>query len=165
MKVTRCWNGWFWLTLPVLFFGLSAVLDRGLVREIPPPLATSDLNGKPFAWADAAGRPVLLYFWATWCPLCGAMQNSLTSVDADHQVITVALQSGTESELRAYLQTQGLAWRVISDPAGLIGARYGLRGVPALFFIDRHGRIRFTATGYTTEIGIRVRLWLTARMA
>lgn len=155
----------FWVMLLVAFFMLSAFLDRGLVRGTPPPIAASDLDGKPVEWPGVNDKPTLLYFWATWCPLCRTMQHSIRSVAGDHSVVTVALQSGTDAELRSYLQRQGLTIRVVSDPAGAIAERYGLRGVPALFFIDRNGRVRFAATGYTTEIGIRIRLWLTARMS
>ncbi len=164
MNTAGRWHLGFWLLSLVLLFGLPVILDRGLVRDTPPPLGADDLDGRPVEWREMAGRPMLIYFWATWCPVCGAMQHSLKSVAEDHQVVSIALQSGTDAELRSYVQREGFTPRVVSDSAGLIAERYGLRGVPALFFVDRQGRIRFTATGYTTEIGIRIRLWLTAVM-
>lgn len=164
MKKPRRPSTWFWLAL-VLVFALLSLVERGPVQDTPPPLAAADLNGNAFTWADLTGRPALLYFWATWCPVCSAMRSSVRSVAKDHPVVTVALQSGTDAELRNYLNRHELAIRVFSDPAGAIAERYRLRGVPALFFIDRNGQIRFSATGYTTEIGIRIRLWLMAHMA
>lgn len=164
MKIGRRSNFWFWLALGAVLLVLPAVRDRGLVQDFPPPLAAADLNGETLGRPGLEGRPTLLYFWATWCPVCRAMQASIRSVAEDHQVVTVAQQSGSDAELRHYLTLQGLGIRVVSDPTGAIAERYGLRGVPALFFIDRNGRIRFTATGYTTEIGIRIRLWLIDRM-
>lgn len=165
MKTTGRSSAWFWLLVLIFVFGLPALLDRGLVRDVPPPLGADDVHGRRVEWREMAGRPTLIYFWATWCPVCGAMQHSLQSVAEDHQLVSIALQSGTEDELRRYIQQHGLTLRVVADPAGSIAERYGLHGVPALFFVDRHGRIRFTATGYTTEIGIRIRLWLTAAIA
>ena len=38
-----------------------------------------------------------------------------------------------------------------------------MRGVPASFVIDAHGRARFVEVGYTTEIGLRARLYLAGR--
>lgn len=164
MKTLWKSNLWFWLVLLAIVFGLPAVFDRSLVHGAPPPMEAYDLDGIPFAWSDMAGQPVVLYFWATWCPICRAMQGSIGSVAKDHAVITVALQSGNDAELRSYLRKEGLPLRVISDPEGSLVERYGLRGVPALFFVNRQGRIRFVATGYTSEIGIRLRIWWMDRM-
>lgn len=160
MKAILRSNGWFWFVLLAILFGLPAVRDRSLVQGAPPAVAAHFLDGGEFTWGDLKGQPVLLYFWATWCPVCRTMQSSIQSLTDDHLVVTVALQSGAKEEIRAYLEKNGLRWRVIPDPTGSVAERYGLRGVPALFFIDRGGQIRFTATGYTTELGIRFRLWL-----
>jgi len=43
---------------------------------------------------------------------------------------------------------------------GVIGAEYGVSGVPASFVVDSAGIIRFAEVGYTTEWGLRARLWL-----
>jgi predicted transcriptional regulator len=58
-----------------------------------------------------------------------------------------------------YVREKGLSVRVILDEAGSIAERYGLRGVPAVFVLDSVGQIRFVATGYTSETGMRLRLW------
>ena len=38
--------------------------------------------------------------------------------------------------------------------------RYGVGGVPASFILDADGRIAFHERGYTTQWGLRLRLWL-----
>jgi cytochrome oxidase Cu insertion factor (SCO1/SenC/PrrC family) len=37
-----------------------------LAHQAPPPFSLETLNGKTLSLRDLAGRPALLYFWATW---------------------------------------------------------------------------------------------------
>ena len=149
----------FWTVLVCFFFGAQALLNGGLVRGVPPALEGRSLDGKPFVWSDFQGRPAVVYFWATWCPVCSAMQGSIKAVAADYPLVSVALQSGSEAEVARYLREKDFSVRVVLDEDGSLAERYGLRGVPALFVLDPAGRIRFAASGYTTEIGMRLRLW------
>jgi len=58
------------------------------------------------------------------------------------------------------MQKKQLAWSVINDTHGHIAESYGVKAVPALFFINTDGDIVFTSVGYTSEWGLRLRLWL-----
>jgi thiol-disulfide isomerase/thioredoxin len=152
---------WFWPLLIVVFFAVQGWKDRTLIEGQAPPLTSRSLDGAAFAWddPDRAGRPALLYFWASWCPICRAMQGNVEAIARDYPVISVALQSGTDQELRDYIRKHAFTLPVHSDPDGAIAARYGLKGVPALFIVDAHGTIRHAVSGYATEWGLRLRLW------
>ena len=119
------------------------------------------LGGQSFNIQPYQGKPVLLHFWATWCSICKMEQNSIASISEDHEVITVAMNSGTDMEVVAYLKQQGLSVPVVNDENGAIAQRFGVRGVPTSFIIDSNANIRFTEVGFTTELGLRLRLWLT----
>jgi hypothetical protein len=58
------------------------------------------------------------------------------------------------------MRREGFTLPVFPDPEGTIAARFGLRGVPAIFIVDAGGTVRYAMTGYTSELGLRVRLWL-----
>jgi thioredoxin-related protein len=49
---------------------------------------------------------------------------------------------------------------VINDRYGDIAKNYGVKAVPAVFFTDASGNIVFNSSGYTSEWGLRIRLWL-----
>lgn len=125
-----------------------------------PAFQARDLQGRAVALADYTGRPVLVHFWASWCPVCRLEEDSIDAIAHDHPVLTVALDSGSDGELKQYMAEQGLEFTVINDRDGAIAARYGVQGVPASFVIGPQGDIRFTSVGYTTGIGLRLRLWL-----
>jgi alkyl hydroperoxide reductase subunit AhpC len=72
------------------------------------------------------------------------------------------MQSGTAEEVKAYMARQKIKFPVVLDPDGTFARRYGAVAVPASFIIDGKGKVRFVEFGYTTEIGLRLRLWLAA---
>jgi peroxiredoxin len=133
---------------------------RPLASGEAPPLAGVALDGGVLDLADMKGRPVLVHFWASWCPMCRVMDGAVDAIARDHAVITVAMQSGDSDELNAFMREAGQDFPVIADPAGQITSRWGVRGVPASFVVDAAGRIRYTTVGVSTEPGLRARLWL-----
>ena len=127
-------------------------------RGPAPELLFAGIDGKP-VMAQPADKPMLVHFWATWCPICSLEQNSIQSLSEDYPVVTVAMQSGNEEELSQFMQQEGLNFTVIADEYGEIAKQWSVRGVPASFIISADGNIRFVEVGYTTEIGLRARLW------
>lgn len=149
----------FYLFAGLFIFAGQFLAHRDLVTGTPPPIAQTALNGE--AALQAIGkRPALIYFWAEWCGVCRSMQYSVTQVGKDHPLATVAIRSGDDAKLQSYLRDKNLNWPVVNDNSGEIGLRYGVKAVPALFFTDRNGSIVFATAGYTSEWGIRARLWL-----
>lgn len=156
---------WLWILAEILFFvavyfALRAYMQRDMAGGPAPALEGRLLSGAPVSLEGYAGRPVLVHFWASWCGICRMEQDSVQAIAGDWPVLTVALQSGSDAEVRAYLREQGLHWDTLNDPDGVLAARFGVRGVPATFIVGPAGEIRFRERGYTTGWGLRARLWL-----
>lgn len=144
-----------------IILGVRAWQQQGMVSGPAPVLAGVLLDGKEyFSLAALNGQPVLVHFWATWCPVCSAGQGSIEALAKEYPTITVAMQSGSAETVAAHLNKEGLSFPVLNDPDGTIAAQWGARAVPASFVVDGAGRIRFVEVGYTTGIGLRARLWL-----
>ena len=118
------------------------------------------INKEPFTISDYTGRPVLFHFWATWCPICDLERNSIESISHDYPVITIASWSEGKDEVSAYMQENELTFPVMLDNSGELAQSFGLKGVPTSFILSPGGEIKFAETGYTSEIGLRLRLWL-----
>lgn len=145
----------------VIIFGVRAWQQRDIVQGAAPALSGVLLDGKPFVLAAAPAQPVLVHFWATWCPICRAEEGSIESLARDNpNVITIAMQSGSSSAVQQYMREQALSFPVLNDADGKISASWGVQAVPASFIVDTDGKIRFIEIGYTTGIGLRLRLWL-----
>jgi len=149
----------FYIVAVLFIFAGQFLVTGDLVTGKPPRIEQSTLAGHQAMPALKQG-PALVYFWAEWCGICQGMQDNVSRVLQDYPGLTVAERSGNYEEVTAYLSKNKLNWPVVNDPNGTIGQAYGIRGVPALFFIDRHGNIGITSVGYTSEWGLRFRLWL-----
>ncbi|WP_296808827.1 protein disulfide oxidoreductase [Thiocapsa sp.] len=147
------------LLILVIFGAVQWWKARPLATGAAPPLVGVTLDGQAFDLADLAGRPVLVHFWASWCPVCALMDGAVAAIAEDHTVVTVAMQSGDPHELRRHMAETGHAFPVIADPTGQIAHRWGVVGVPATFVVDPSGRIRDAVVGIATQPGLRWRLW------
>lgn len=132
---------------------------RPLARGKAPPLQGTLLDGQTLDLATLRGQPVLVHFWATWCPLCRLGNGTIDAIAHDHRVITVALESGGPAELRQLMAAEGLGFPVLPDETGDLATRWGVPGVPATFVLDPQGRIAFSHVGFSTGWGLRARLW------
>mgnify|MGYP006281266527 CR=1 FL=1 len=146
--------------LLALVWGMEAFLTRDAAHGPAPPLAGTTVSGAELDLRALRGEPALVYFWASWCPVCRAQQGAVAAVAADHPVVTVAMRSGGPEAVRAHLAEQGLALPTLADPEGRLAARYGVAGVPMAFVLGPEGKVRFVTRGYTTGWGLRLRLWL-----
>ena len=146
-----------------VFFSVKTYLQRDLVQGAAPSVQARSLDGQAINLQSLSDKPVLLYFWATWCPVCKMQQGTIASISKDHTVISVAMDSGSGQEITSYLQENKLGFPVIADVDGTIAHRYGVSGVPTSFVIDRNNNIAFTEVGYTTEWGLRFRLWMAGK--
>jgi peroxiredoxin len=133
-------------------------------RDMPsgeaPSLAGPGLKGEPMTLGALRGQPVLVYFWANWCPICRFTSSSIANIAEDHAVMTVASTSGDVAEVEAYLQENGLEMPVMMDESGDLARHWDVYGLPAIFIVDRQGRIDYASMGYSSEIGLRVRMAL-----
>ena len=113
-----------------------------------------------FYTANAEQRPVLVHFWATWCPICKLEQGTIQSLSEVYSIITVASHSGIDEEIRRYMDENGIRFPVIIDEMGSIAKEWGVSGFPASFVLDEQNMIRYRSMGYTTGWGLRFRMWL-----
>jgi thiol-disulfide isomerase/thioredoxin len=162
-NMARKWRGYAInvLIIVMLVTGIRWWQQRDMASGMAPALRGETLAGQPYELPAHPGKPVLVQFWATWCPICRAEQSSISAIAKDHaNVITVAMQSGGTEEVSRHMREQGLDFPVLNDPDGRLSGAWGVHAVPASFIISPDGRIRFVEVGYTTGIGLRLRLWL-----
>lgn len=160
-----------WLFEALVFLAAFTAFQLWQVRDTPhgaaPQIAGQLIDGRPFdlaAWrGENPGRAQLLYFWAEWCPICKTTAGNVSKISADWPVTSIASQSGTPAQIAKVMRDHDYRGSTLPDPQGKILSQYGLRGVPAFVIINPAGDIRFVSVGFTSEIGLRLRLWWASR--
>lgn len=162
--VKTIYTGWRrWLidltVILLVIFVVRGYQQRDVITGIAPPIQGHYLDNTILDWQAFKGQPYMIHFWASWCPICRFEENSIAAIAEDYPVLTVAAWSGDENSVRNYLQERGLKLPVLVDEDGLYAEAYGLHGVPATFIVDAEGVIQFAEVGYSSEWGLRLRLW------
>ena len=143
----------------IVIFSVRLWMQRDVVSGSAPNINSVMINGKHFNLYENKERPILIHFWATWCPVCKLEQSNIENISKDMSVITIAMQSGDNENLRQFMSDENLSFNVISDDSGEISRLYKIRGVPVSFIVNKGNKIEFTEVGYTTELGLKLRLW------
>lgn len=164
LRRLKPWQKWVIELLVILavIVAVRAWTQRDLVTGPAPPLDARLLGGESVSLARLAEErgPLLVHFWATWCPVCDLEHGSVQAISEDHAVLGVAMQSGSAEDVEAFMREEGLDYPVVVDELGELARRFGVRGVPTSLIVDRDGQIRYTEVGFTTGWGLRARLWL-----
>jgi len=108
--------------------------------------------------AQFGGKPLLIEFWGTWCPVCRQQAPNIDRVARKYPVLTVAVNSGSNAKIRQYLAKEGVNYPVLNDPYGQLAARFKVTVYPTVFIYDSHGKLKFTEVGYTTTAGMLARM-------
>lgn len=150
----------FYLLVALAIFSGQFLYERNMVFGKPPIMPEQTISGQSVARLVKQG-PGIIYFWADWCSLCKMMQAPVSQILADYPGVAVAVKSGDQEEVVDYLKDNGLHWPVANDERGKLSDAFGVYAVPAVFYFNKNGKIIFANSGYSTELGMRFRLWLT----
>lgn len=137
----------------------AATVTAGLppapaVGHPAPDFRLTTLAGEPFTLSDLRGTPVVLNFWATWCPPCRAELPELQGASerlAGQVAIIGVNQAEAPADVGAFVAALGLSFPMPLDVRGEISRLYAVRSLPTTFFIDRQGVIRHVQIGPVTE--------------
>jgi thiol-disulfide isomerase/thioredoxin len=120
-----------------------------------PAFSLKDLNGRTVELADLKGKVVLLDFWATWCAPCVAAMPRLQKLHQKHAAKGFAVVGVAIDEKGAEVVAPMVGKKKVTYPV-LLGTEaawsaYGVKALPALFLIDREGRIQQQFGGATSH--------------
>jgi len=103
-----------------------------------------DFDGETFTLADYRGTPLVVNFWASWCPSCAAEMPAFESVYQEFggEVEFVGINNNDNRDAALELaRSTGVSYRLAEDPQGEAFAAFGGAGMPTTLFIDRDGGV------------------------
>lgn len=104
-------------------------------------------------------EPILIHFWATWCPTCKAEASNIQTISKKYNVITIALKSGSDEEIEKYLKERNFDFKVVNDYNGSITEKFSVAIFPTTIIYDKSGNEIFSEVGYTSTFGLLLRMW------
>lgn len=142
-----------------LFFGLVILpqvrgsSDRLVGVEAPDfslPVLSGGEPDNRLRLANLRGKPVVIDFWASWCPPCRAQAPVLDAFSRKHGEAVVVLGINTSDEPAkaiAFLKSRGVSYTSVSDDDGAVGRAYGAETLPTLVMINKVGQITAVRRG------------------
>ena len=113
---------------------------------VAPDFTLESVSGDSVTLSDVtAEQPVVLLFWATWCPYCKALMPHIQSIRLEHgdevRVLAVHFRDD-KGDPAAFIENAGYDFTVLRD-GNETAKLYEVWGTPGLLVIDRNRRIRF----------------------
>lgn len=151
-----------------LLFGLligrivfsSALAGFGSQRLPPtvgnpsPDFTLYQIDDSSVQLSKLRGTPVIINFWATWCPPCVDEMPLLEQTANAHagQLIVLGVNAGEPPEqVLPFLLQTGVTFPVVLDQNEEVTDLYFVRNFPMTFFVDAEGIIRAQHTGAVHE--------------
>lgn len=134
------------------FFIPSVFAEKGIMRgdELTTFNATT-LDGTAFQLGHQ-GYPMVINFWATWCPPCRSEMPELQKFgerNRDVELYLVSIQENSAT-IRNFLRQEGLNLNPVIDPTGEAARFYRVNAVPTTIVVNAQGIIIYRKVGLVT---------------
>lgn len=128
--------------------------EQSSVGNVPDTLAFTGktVTGEPFDGAMLTGKPVVLWFWAPWCPTCRGQIPMMTSLDDSYgDSVTFVGVGGLDDSADAIAEfaDEVDGFTHLSDPEGAIWQHFGVTAQSTFVVLDPAGKVR--ASGVVDE--------------
>jgi len=158
-------RNWFFMFLLALglvwIFANRVSSDRLMAGALPQPyegfpapdIELATVDGTMVKLSDLRGQPIILNFWASWCPPCRAEMPAIQAVyQAYHNdgLMILAVNASNQDDLtdaNAFVTGLQLTFPIYFDQTGHAQDAYKVSALPTTFFIDRDGIIQSVVIG------------------
>jgi cytochrome c biogenesis protein CcmG/thiol:disulfide interchange protein DsbE len=120
---------------------------------LAPDFQLETFDHETYKLADLRGKPVLINFWASWCPPCRSEMPAIQKVydeyrDQGFEVLAVnATHQDSLGDAINFAQIRRLTFPILLDSDGSVGNLYEIRSLPTTFFVDADGIIQDVVIG------------------
>ncbi len=155
----------------LIIMGLILIVASGIIGYYRSSSVNTDLklienlktiDNRAIKDILAQKKPLILNFWGTWCPVCNQEVSTLSKLAKreDITLLTIASNSGSNSEIQSYMQKKGISFLVINDQSGSLAKAFGISVFPTTLFYNSKRTKTIKDSGYTTYPGFLARIKL-----
>ncbi len=107
-----------------------------------------------------SNKPILIHFWATWCPVCKVEASNIAFLSKYFEVLTVVVKSGDDTKVRKFLQEHHYNFKVVNDKNGVLASAFKIAGFPTTFIYNKEHKLAFSDVGYSSTLTLYLKmLW------
>jgi thiol-disulfide isomerase/thioredoxin len=125
-------------------------------KPAAPDFTVYDKDGDKVSLSDNLGTPVVINFWASWCPPCRSELPDFDAAAADYDGKVVFMmvnltdgQRETKEKALQFMEDNGYNFNILLDSDHDAATAYGINSIPTTIFVDRDGHV---SAGYTGAI-------------
>ncbi len=161
-----------WINQGLIFVGIFLAItwwqQKDMLRissdALAPSFSLVDMTGNIVQFDPATQQQkTLVYFFAPWCGVCHISINNMESIkkssDGKINFYAIALDWQSKQEVEFFLTDHNLTMPVLLGTRETL-EKFKIGGFPSYYVIDHSGILQSKDMGYTTELGMRVRLGL-----
>ena len=117
------------------------------------------IDNKEIAPLLESKKPLVLNFWGTWCPVCNQEISTIDKIakDKDVVLITIAVNSGNDSDIKKYMKEKGVDFIVINDKNGKLAQAFNIEAFPTTIFYNIKRDKTIKDSGYLSYMGYLAR--------
>ena len=131
--------------------------------KAPASVAVETLDGKPFDLGQYIGKtPVLLEFWATWCPNCKQLEPAMLEASKKYankiKFVAVAVSvNQSPQRVKLHVEKHGMPMEVYYDRKGNAADAFDAAATSYIIVVDKSGTVVYTGLGGTQNIDAAIR--------
>jgi cytochrome c biogenesis protein CcmG/thiol:disulfide interchange protein DsbE len=156
---------WIWLSISPPGSTTQGEIQAPQQGFTAPDFTLETFEGGAISLSELRGKPVLVNFWASWCPPCRSEMPAMQRVYEDFEqqdFMVLAVNSTHQDNLGdalTFAKERQLTFPILLDRDGSVGALYDIRSLPTSFFIDPQGVIHDVVVGGPmSEALLRIRV-------
>jgi len=113
--------------------------------DLAPNFELETLEGEKRKLSDFRGEPVMINFWATWCPPCKAEMPDMERFYKDHKVtifsVNLTQQESNQKTVEKFVDTYDLTFPIMLDKQIDVADTYLVQTIPTTYILDSEGKV------------------------
>ena len=156
---------WVWTSREPTNFSTSSQIPAPQKGFLAPDFSLPARGGGTNSLVELRGQPVVLNFWASWCPPCQAEMPAMQRIYMEYQdqdLVIVGINATNQDNMAKamnFSDSLKLTFPIVFDTGGRASHDYRVLSLPTTFFIDRQGIIQeIIIGGPISEALFRIRI-------